>query len=98
MDVLKGLPNDCVELLIVSVQEHRALWDKASKAYKDMQGKDVVWGRIAEIVELPGRFLAWFMTARSCPRSRSIKTISLLTPVTTPVQKCRKPGLSGRLQ
>ena len=55
MECLKGLSNDFIETIIVGVQEHRALWDKGMKDYRDSELKDTFWVQIAEMVSLPGR-------------------------------------------
>ena len=60
MECLKGLSNDSIETIIIGVQEHRPLWDKGMRDYRDAEAKETHWGRIAEMAVLPGR-LRWIV-------------------------------------
>ena len=49
---MESVGNETIELVI---HENRPSWDKASRDYKDAQGKEVTWGRTADTVGISGK-------------------------------------------
>ena len=46
MEALKGLSSKTIEPILLQVQDHRRLWDKAQSGYKGHNLKEKTWNSI----------------------------------------------------